>query len=411
MAAKEVEFGTSTFEFIAKTHPLIFLRQLEKLADVLMLDAECVEQHRSYNRAEGYSFNVDGAAVWKRRRTDGQEFAELGWAAVGADDAISGDDDDDIDIPNAPKRPQNGYFIYMNANRARIKEENEGCAFGDVGKIASKEFKALAADELSVWTEKVAADKERYEKELIIYEKEMKKYVVPNGGNLAPKRPQNGYFIYMNANRARIKEENEGCAFGDVGKIASKEFKALAADDLSVWTEKVAADKERYEKEMIIYEKEMKNVTLVPVEFDNSDDNKATKKIFYRHWGFEYCEGVWFTVLRALIAMPKEILFMNESSCTKVGEIFDCFLSLFEVRLLLYNNAMEQELKGLGEMLVILMVQRWKKVDEEKFVEWARMPWGIGGNRKKLHVLKQLLHIVVIDDADSDAAMSDDNAE
>ncbi|GMI54763.1 hypothetical protein ScalyP_jg8795 [Parmales sp. scaly parma] len=74
--------------------------------------------------------------------------------------------------PNAPKRPQNGYFMYMNANRARIKEENEGCSFGDIGKIASKEYKELAADELAVWTDKVAKDKVRYEKELA-------KYVVP----------------------------------------------------------------------------------------------------------------------------------------------------------------------------------------------------------------------------------------
>ena len=85
---------------------------------------------------------------------------------------IDEETDDEKELSDRTKRPQNGYFMYMNANRARIKEENEGCSFGDIGKIASKEYKELAADELAVWTDKVAKDKVRYEKELA-------KYVVP----------------------------------------------------------------------------------------------------------------------------------------------------------------------------------------------------------------------------------------
>ncbi len=34
--------------------------------------------------------------------------------------------------PNKPKRNMSAFFLYSNANRARIKEENEGIAFGAV---------------------------------------------------------------------------------------------------------------------------------------------------------------------------------------------------------------------------------------------------------------------------------------
>lgn len=34
--------------------------------------------------------------------------------------------------PNAPKRPMSSFFLYSNANRARVKEENPDAKFGDV---------------------------------------------------------------------------------------------------------------------------------------------------------------------------------------------------------------------------------------------------------------------------------------
>lgn len=34
--------------------------------------------------------------------------------------------------PNRPKRNQSAFFLYSNANRARIKEQNPGIAFGEV---------------------------------------------------------------------------------------------------------------------------------------------------------------------------------------------------------------------------------------------------------------------------------------
>ena len=33
--------------------------------------------------------------------------------------------------PNKPKRNMSAFFLYSNANRARVKEENEGVKFGN----------------------------------------------------------------------------------------------------------------------------------------------------------------------------------------------------------------------------------------------------------------------------------------
>lgn len=34
--------------------------------------------------------------------------------------------------PNKPKRNMSSFFLYSQANRARIKAENEGASFGDI---------------------------------------------------------------------------------------------------------------------------------------------------------------------------------------------------------------------------------------------------------------------------------------
>jgi hypothetical protein len=72
--------------------------------------------------------------------------------------------------PNAPKRPMNAYFLYSNANRARIKAENPDAKFTEIPGIASAEFKALSDKEVSKWQKAAAEDKARYQAEMEDYE-------------------------------------------------------------------------------------------------------------------------------------------------------------------------------------------------------------------------------------------------
>jgi len=67
---------------------------------------------------------------------------------------------------NAPKRPMNAYFLYSNANRARIKAENPDAKFTEIPGIASAEFKSLSEKEASKWHKAAAEDKARYQAEM-----------------------------------------------------------------------------------------------------------------------------------------------------------------------------------------------------------------------------------------------------
>ena len=45
--------------------------------------------------------------------------------------------------PNAPKRPQSAYFLWLNENRDRIREENPGISITEVSKIAGELWKEV----------------------------------------------------------------------------------------------------------------------------------------------------------------------------------------------------------------------------------------------------------------------------
>ncbi|CAL2038055.1 unnamed protein product [Caenorhabditis brenneri] len=75
--------------------------------------------------------------------------------------------------PNAPKRATSAYLLWLNANRASLKEEGDSVA--DVAKKGGQKWKAMSADDKKEWEAK-------YEKEKVRYEAEMKEYKKNGGG-------------------------------------------------------------------------------------------------------------------------------------------------------------------------------------------------------------------------------------
>jgi hypothetical protein len=164
--------------------------------------------------------------------------------------------------PNKPKRNMSAFFLYSNANRARVKEENEGVKFGQIAQILSREFKQITASERAKWDQKALEDKERYARE-------MENYVPPddleddddNGGGKkrkkkdpnAPKRNMSAYFLYSNNIRPQVKIDNPEASFGEVAKIISRQYKQLTEKELSVFKKKAEEDKERYQRAMRVY--------------------------------------------------------------------------------------------------------------------------------------------------------------
>lgn len=124
--------------------------------------------------------------------------------------------------------------------------------------ILSAEFKQISAEERAKWDALALKDKERYQREMADYVppddledygRGKKKKKDPN----APKRNMSAFFIYSNAVRPQVKEENPEAGFGDIAKIISKQYKALPEKELAIYQKKAVEDKERYQREMRIY--------------------------------------------------------------------------------------------------------------------------------------------------------------
>lgn len=89
-----------------------------------------------------------------------------------------------------------------------------------------------------------------------------------------PKRPMSSYFIWMNENRERIKEEYGCDGIAEVSKKAGEIWQGMNESDKAPWEEKNREAKERYEEEMKEYHRKVDAGEIVPVE----GKAKTTKK-------------------------------------------------------------------------------------------------------------------------------------
>jgi structure-specific recognition protein 1 len=73
--------------------------------------------------------------------------------------------------PNAPKRAQSAYMIWLAENRSRITKPGMGVT--DVAKKAGEEWRKLG--DKSKWEKQAAKEKERYDREMSAYKKKSPK--------------------------------------------------------------------------------------------------------------------------------------------------------------------------------------------------------------------------------------------
>ncbi|KAH7139402.1 nucleosome binding protein [Dendryphion nanum] len=71
--------------------------------------------------------------------------------------------------PNAPKRGLSAYMFFANDQRDKVREDNPGIKFGEVGKLLGEKWKALSEKQRTPYEAKAAADKKRYEEEKAAY--------------------------------------------------------------------------------------------------------------------------------------------------------------------------------------------------------------------------------------------------
>jgi len=72
--------------------------------------------------------------------------------------------------PNAPKRPQTAYFLWLSDNRSKIKGENPEVGNKEMLKIAGQMWQALSKEEKSVYEQKFKRDQEEYKEKLADYQ-------------------------------------------------------------------------------------------------------------------------------------------------------------------------------------------------------------------------------------------------
>lgn len=108
--------------------------------------------------------------------------------------------------PDAPKKPQTSYFLYMNANRDSVKKANPDLAFGPLTKKLTEMWKALTEEERKKYEELAAKDKERYHAEMEAKGLATKKK--PAADADAPKKALSSFMLFSQEARERLKKSD-----------------------------------------------------------------------------------------------------------------------------------------------------------------------------------------------------------
>lgn len=190
--------------------------------------------------------------------------------------------------PNAPKRAQSSYTIFMSKNRASIKEDNPAATFGELAALVSKEFKKLSPEDKKKYEDMADEDKERYRKEMKDYvppsdsseddsddnnKKKNKKKVKPKKDPNAPKKAMTSFMLYSTAIRPDVKEENPDLGFGEIAKLIGKKFRELSEEEKKQWNQKAEQDKFRYRDEVTAYKKKQVAEAAENLDSDGDDDS------------------------------------------------------------------------------------------------------------------------------------------
>lgn len=68
-----------------------------------------------------------------------------------------------------------------------------------------------------------------------------------------PKRPMSAYFLWLNANRAKLQEQYKGLGLTELTKKAGEVWKEMTNDDKIKWQEEAVKRKKKYDEEMAVY--------------------------------------------------------------------------------------------------------------------------------------------------------------
>ncbi len=146
--------------------------------------------------------------------------------------------------PDAPKKPQTSYFLFMNAKRAEVKLADPTLSFGAMTKKLTEMWKSLSDEERKTYEDLAAKDKARYQEEMEAKGLAKPKPVVDE---TLPKKPLSSFFLFSAEAREKLKKEEPDIKQTEILKKIGSQWKELDAETKKKWEAKSKADKERYD--------------------------------------------------------------------------------------------------------------------------------------------------------------------
>lgn len=150
--------------------------------------------------------------------------------------------------PKDPTKPKGGlsaYIIFTQEVRDKVSKDNPDVAMTELSKIMGKMWKALSDKEKKPYNDKSAKDKLRAQKELEEWKKSKTSVeeVEDSDESKGPKPALNSWQFFQKSKKA----EDSSLSYKDIRAL----WKDL--DDKSQFESLAAADKERFSKEMEVY--------------------------------------------------------------------------------------------------------------------------------------------------------------
>jgi hypothetical protein len=121
-------------------------RKLESIPDIKKLLTENLEIELTKPKYKGKEENLRASFSKKQRRCDMivEKFDHLKRIVLNPRD--------DVFLSKIkPKKSLSGYMLFSKENRARIRTENPGATFGDLGRMVGGEWKALTEESKKQW--------------------------------------------------------------------------------------------------------------------------------------------------------------------------------------------------------------------------------------------------------------------
>ncbi|CAM9613387.1 unnamed protein product, partial [Choristocarpus tenellus] len=157
--------------------------------------------------------------------------------------------------PDAPRRGRSAYVLFSMHKRDDVKASlPEGSKVTEIMKGIAAKWRELTNEDKSVWINKAAEDKKRYEHELSVYDGPLK---VPNKrarkDPLAPKRAMSAFLHFSQAMRPRLREQYPEAKNVDMSKMLGQEWNRMSDSEKSPYQAKAAEDTGRYRVAMDLW--------------------------------------------------------------------------------------------------------------------------------------------------------------